>query len=349
MENQEIPIIQFSTEEPDDKVDTVDTGNNSKETKEETNKGTSKVTSKETREETNKGTSKKTNNGNSKGNSKKKKSKNGPLYYIALFVLLAVFIGCGIYLIRYYWASKVSEDKVDDLKDMIQTETADDEMEPFDPNKAEDAYLLPPLNYVEIDGVKVQKKFADLYEKNNDFLGWISLEDTNIDYPVMQSMYDEEFYLHKDFDKKYSAAGTLFIDTACNVSRPDENLLIYGHNMQTGKMFHDVVSYEKESFYKNHKYIQFDTIYENATYEVIAAFRTKILPADVEGFKYYQFVGPKDKEQFDDYIANIKALTPYTINTTAEYGDKLITLSTCAYHDKNGRYVVVAKKILTRR
>lgn len=110
-------------------------------------------------------------------------------------------------------------------------------------------------------------------------------------------------------------------------------------------MFHDLLKYENESFYKNHKYIQFDTIYGNGTYEVIAAFRTHILTEKEDGFRYYQFFNAEDKSAFNQYVSGCKALTGYTIDTDASYGDSLLTLSTCAYHTDNGRFVVVAKKL----
>lgn len=110
-------------------------------------------------------------------------------------------------------------------------------------------------------------------------------------------------------------------------------------------MFHDLLKYENESFYKNHKYIQFDTIYGNGTYEVIAAFRTHILTEKEDGFRYYQFFNAEDESAFNQYVSGCKALTGYTIDTDASYGDSLLTLSTCAYHTDNGRFVVVAKKL----
>ena len=166
-----------------------------------------------------------------------------------------------------------------------------------------------------------------------------------IDYPVMQSMYDEEYYLRRDFDKEYSYAGTLFIDTSCNVEKPSDNIIIYGHHMNTGKMFHELEEYDEEDYYEKHKFITFDTIYGSGTYEVIAAYRTKIYDEDYTGFKYYEFFDARDSVEFENYVSNSKSLTPYNIEASAKYGDSLITLSTCAYHTENGRFVVVARKM----
>ncbi len=281
--------------------------------------------------------------------SKKKKGSKGKriIYNILLVFFICVFIGCAIYLISYFLESKKSEDTVDAVRDLVIQEDDDVVFDSIyeeviiatetDAGKKE-------VTYIDFDGVLVQKKFARIYRENSDFVGWLKIEDTDIDYPVMQSMYDEEFYIYRNFDKEASSAGTLFIDTSSDVKNSD-NILIYGHNMHTGKMFHDLLEYEDEEFYKTHKTFTFDTIHGDATYEVIAAFRTKIHDVDYTGFKYYQFFDATNSEEFMDYVMNCNSLTTYVVSTDAKYGDQLLTLSTCAYHTTNGRFVVVAKKI----
>ena len=279
---------------------------------------------------------------NSVNNKKKsnKKRKKKLIYNICMVLFASIFIGCLIYLINYFWQSKKSEDKVSDLKELI-VETEVEEVTEADGTPV----IIDSVDFVNVDGVSVQTKFVEIYKRNSDFIGWITIEGTEIDYPVMQTMDDEEFYIHRDFDKEYSSAGTLFIDTLSSVTKPTDNIVIYGHNMKTGKMFHDLLEYESEEFYKEHKFIRFDTIYGNGTYEVIAAYRTEIFPVDYTGFKYYQFFDAESESEFYDYVENSKNLTYYDIPVTAEYGDTLLTLSTCAYHVDEGRFVVVAKKI----
>ncbi len=279
---------------------------------------------------------------------KKKKSKgNRILYNVLLCIFVCIFIGCAVYLISYFMESKKSEDTVDGLKGMV---VEDDEEIDLDDQYQEVVIAtetdagVEEVKYIDFDGTLVQKKYARLYKYNNDFIGWIKIEDTDIDYPVMQSMYEEEYYIYRDYDKQSSSAGTLFIDTSSDV-RSSDNVLIYGHNMHTGKMFHDLLEYEDEEFYKEHKTFTFNTIYGDGTYEVIAAFRTQIYPVEYTGFKYYQFFDAATEEEFMSYVKNCNSMTPYTIETDVEYGDKLLTLSTCAYHTTNGRFVVVAKKI----
>lgn len=287
---------------------------------------------------------------NNASSKKKNRKRKKLIYNILLVVFICTFIGCAVYLIKYFMESKKSEETVDGLKDMVISDEEADEIM-FDTQYEEvvvatetDAGVVEEVKYIDFDGTLVQKKFARLYKYNNDFVGWIKIEDTDIDYPVMQSMYEEEYYIYRDFDKQSSSAGTLFVDTSSDIIMSD-NILIYGHNMHTGKMFHDLLEYESEEFYKNHKTFTFNTIHGDGTYEVIAAFRTKIYEVDYTGFKYYQFFDASSEEEFMNYVKNCVSMTPYTITNDVKYGDKLITLSTCAYHTTNGRFVVVAKKI----
>ncbi|MCM1084145.1 MAG: class B sortase [Clostridium sp.] len=287
-------------------------------------------------------TSKQANNKKSRQPNKKRK-KNTVVYWVLLVLLFAVFIGCLIYLVKYFWESKKSEDKVDELRALVILDEDSGMSKPsFSTSSDADN---DKDTFEEVDGKKILRKFVNLYKRNNDFIGWLTIEGTVIDYPVMQSMYDEEFYLRRDFDKEYSYAGTLFIDTSCNVEKPSDNIIIYGHHMNTGKMFHELEEYDDEAYYEKHKFITFDTIYGSGNYEVIAAFRTKIYDEDYTGFKYYEFFDARDSVAFENYVSNCKSLTPYNIEASAKYGDSLITLSTCAYHTENGRFVVVAKKL----
>ena len=258
---------------------------------------------------------------------------------ILLWVFILVFIGSAGYLGYYFYNIKKSESGFMTLKKMMKGDVSvqQDFATPDEP--------LEPLEYVEINGVMVQAKFADLYKQNNDFMGWLKLDDTCIDYPVMFTPNDEEYYIHRDFDGSYSSSGTLFIGKLSDPITPSDNVIIYGHNMKAGTMFYPLLKYEKKDFYEGHKYIEFDTIDDNCTYEVIAAFRTVINESDPSNFDYYNFANANSKEEFDEYVSKVKSKTPYDIPTTAEYGDKLITLSTCAYHADEGRYVVVAKRV----
>ncbi len=276
---------------------------------------------------------------------KKKNKKKDIILNILIVVFVTIFVGSGGYLFKYYYASHKNESQVEELKELVVKTSEEPTTEIIINEKGEEEIVLTDDNFVEVNGKKILKKFESIYKQNNAFVGWITIDDTEIDYPVVQTPEDEEYYLRKDFEGNKSTAGTLFVDASSILSVPSDNILIYGHNMHTGKMFHDILKYEDEQYYINHKYIKFDTIYGEGTYEVIAAFKSNIKPITDNSFKYYQFFDASDEAEFDDFVTNCKALTPYEINTTAKYGDKLITLSTCSYHTTNGRFAVVAKKI----
>lgn len=187
-----------------------------------------------------------------------------------------------------------------------------------------------------------EDKYKDLYEQNHDFVGWIRIDDTPIDYPVMQSKNNPEFYLRHNFNKEYSRFGVPFVQANCDIET-DENIIIYGHNMKNKTMFNALTQYSDREFYDNHKLIRFDTLNESNLYEVIAVFKTRAYSDN--GFRYYDFTKANTKEEFNAYIEKCKALSFYETGLTAEYGNKLLTLSTCEYTQNNGRFVVIAKQI----
>lgn len=270
----------------------------------------------------------------------KKNRKSNLVYNILIGIFLAIALGCGIYIGVYFYGIHKFEKQFDELaEDILSDEDSVDE-------NGEPLYV--EINTGSDENIRVLKKYSILYQENNDFIGWLTIEGTRINYPVMYTPDDCDYYIHKDFNKNYSFAGCLFIDTSSVATGDDitDNVLIYGHNMKAGTMFHDLLKYEDEDFYKEHKYIFFDTVEELGTYEVIGAFRTEIFDInDTAHYHYYDFFDAETEEDFDEYVSFVKSSTGYTTDSTAEYGDRLITLSTCAYHTDEGRFVVVAKKI----
>ena len=180
-----------------------------------------------------------------------------------------------------------------------------------------------------------------LYEINSDIVGWIKIEDTNINYPVMQTKDRPNYYLRKDFYKKYSQWGTPFLAENCDIQTSD-NLIIYGHHINNSKMFGELEKYRNQEFYSHHKFIKFYTKDNLTEYEIISVFRTI---ANSE-FKYYEFVNANDEREFETFITKCKELSFYNTENNAEFDDKLITLVTCDYSLKNGRLVVIARKVL---
>ena len=186
--------------------------------------------------------------------------------------------------------------------------------------------------------------YAPLFACNPDLFGWIKIEGTKLNYPVMHTPDDPEYYLRRAFDGSRSMSGVPFLDGRC--FEGCGNYLIYGHHMKNGTMFAPITSYAKESFWREHPVIRFDTRSEIGTYEVVAAFYSKVYSVDdVDVFRYYAYTDLSDPATFEEYGARIKGAALYDTGVEVAYGDQLLTLSTCEYHTDNGRFVVVAKKV----
>ncbi|MCM1145061.1 MAG: class B sortase, partial [Lachnoclostridium sp.] len=146
-------------------------------------------------------------------------------------------------------------------------------------------------------------------------------------------------------NQEYDKNGTLFLDADCDIVHRNTNLIIYGHHMKSGKMFGNLNKYSSESYYKEHSKIQFDTIYEKGSYEVMYVFRSRIYNEDEIVFKYYQFLDAVSEQEFNSNMQEMEAISLYDTGVTASYGDELLTLSTCDNSEEDGRFVVVAKRI----
>lgn len=193
--------------------------------------------------------------------------------------------------------------------------------------------------------VRIPNPYKESFLANEDMAGWLVIPGTNIDYPVMWTPRDENYYLYRDFDHSENQNGSLILDTDSNLNPLTTNLIIHGHNMRSGAMFGNLTDYENKDFYKDHKIITLYTEECQRNYEVIATFRSQVYRKSDQVFKFYKFFQANTREEFDDFYNNIKEMAQYDTGVTAEYGDRFITLSTCVYHVENGRFVVVAKEI----
>lgn len=193
----------------------------------------------------------------------------------------------------------------------------------------------------------VQPTSRNLYLENSDMVGWIQIEGTNIDYPVMQTPADPNYYLKHDFEKHYTDYGCPFMQADCDALRPSDNLIIYGHNMKDGSMFADLAKYRNKDFWQNHKTVWFDTALGSCAYEIFAVIHTTVQADAADAFPFYRFVNAASPEDFADYVSACKARALYDTGISAEYGDKLLTLSTCDNITDNGRLLVIAKQTET--
>lgn len=254
-------------------------------------------------------------------------------------LFLCVFISCGGYLGKFYYDKSHTEKEFDDLKDMlVEDGTVIDDSDGFEVTVEGDGNDEEAPVY---DENGMLRRYTDLYEKNNDMVGWIYIPETKIDYPVLFKNNDNEYYLHRNFYKEKSAAGIPFLDSKCNLSDWSDNLIIYGHNMNNGTMFHDLLKYKDQDFVESHRTIYFDTMYKRCQFEVFAVFRTSVGSADE--FKYYEFTDAKNEQEFNEFVARCKKESMIKSELTPKYGDILLCLSTCSYNTKNERTVVVGK------
>lgn len=187
--------------------------------------------------------------------------------------------------------------------------------------------------------------YRDSFLANSDMAGWLQIPDTVIDYPIMWTPENEEFYLRKGFDGSRNRNGCLILDTDSCVDPLTTNLIIHGHNMRSGTMFGTLTDYESEEFFQEHRKIILYTKECQRNYEVIAVFRSQVYKKTQKVFKFYQFFQADTQEEFDDFYNNIMELSIYDTGVTAEFGDRFITLSTCSKHVEQGRFVVVAKEV----
>ena len=240
-------------------------------------------------------------------------------------LLIFVFVICGAYISKYFYDTWKAKTSYEELRQLVIKEGQDDTTESYIPERAENGML---------------EKYYELYMRNNDMRGWINIPGTEIDYPVLQYT-DNEFYLHKNFDKKYQYSGVPFLDYQCGEN--SLNSIIYAHNMKSGAMFAGLTKYESADYFKAHQRVLYDTLYDIGRYEIVAVFLTKVGAKDE--FRYYEYADLSDNKRYEDYIDNVKQLSLYDTGLDAEYGDDLLTLSTCAYHTSDERIVLVAKKI----
>ncbi len=195
--------------------------------------------------------------------------------------------------------------------------------------------------------LKILPEYQTLLAGNADFIGWISIEGTNIDYPVMQTAEaDGQYYLDHSFYRTEDKNGTLFMDVRNDFIDRDTNLIIYGHNMKSGVMFGGLKKYLDDSYLKSHRTITFNTLYEKCTYEVIGAGLSEVSREDEYTFRYYNFLNAYTKDEWEAFKANMKQLLSSDLSLfDVEQGDELLTLSTCSSYREQGRMFVIAKKL----
>lgn len=179
---------------------------------------------------------------------------------------------------------------------------------------------------------------------NKEIVGWLEIENTKINFPVVQGV-DNDYYIRHDYKNEYSFDGAIFLDKSFNWNKPSNNYLIYGHNNKNGNMFQDLLNYKEKSYYLEHPTIRFTTVDDDSEYEIISIFLSRVYyKSEKNVFRYYYFIDAKNEEEYNSFVRECKNASLYDTGKTAEYGDQLLTLSTCEYSQEDGRFVVVARK-----
>ena len=276
-----------------------------------------------------------------------KTEKNKRYYWVyILFSLIIVF--SILYMIQNFFIKKeaVQERNLLNTIKVVRTEEMiENPEENIIKNKTENIIEQEEdKTKEELKDIKRTLKVQRLQEENSDIVGWLEIPNTTINYPVLQGK-DNEYYMYHNYKKQKSKNGSIFLTKDYDWSIPSSNLLIYGHNMQNGTMFQELLRYKKEEFYKQHPIIRFTTEKEDAEYEIISAFPSRVYyKSEKNVFRYYYFVNAKNEAEYNEFVKNAKKASLYDIEATAEYGDQLLTLSTCSYHTEDGRFAVVARK-----
>lgn len=263
------------------------------------------------------------------------------LFTITVVLLVIAFVVSAILVGNYIVESKKEKDRNDQLANIVsqaQTTEATQKTEPTAAPTTEEPTAAP----TEATEPSIREEYKELYETNNDMVGWLQIENTKINYPVLQTPTNPNYYIDHNYDKQSSKHGAIYAWGDADVNEPSDNITIFGHNMADGSMFAALGAYTTKSVWENNPMIFFNTLYEYHTYKIFAVFKTSANLG--EGFSYHKFVDGSEAE-FNEFVKTCKDLSFYDTGITPQYGDKLICLSTCEYTLDNGRLVVAAVRI----
>lgn len=296
-----------------------------------------------------------TNNINFKINYSKEFKKNNMFKQInlnfikisLLFVILSVTLMMSVNLYRNYSDTKKYDDIENDLQkikldlDIPENNNHDKDItfiEPNDDDKERITLTTTTTTTTTIYDVKYEKVFEKLKEINNDTVGWLTVNNTKIDYPVVQST-DNDYYLYRDYYKNKNRHGWIYMDYRNNIEDLSDNTIIFGHNLANQKMFGTLRYVTNPSWYKksSNQIITFNTTKANMKWQIISIYKIPV----TNDYLVANFASSEDKLNFLDMITQRSI---YNFNATYDENTKIITLSTCSNGSKD-RLVVHAKLI----
>lgn len=250
----------------------------------------------------------------------------------ALLIIMAVAFLVGMFFVVFFAAKSVEENLTPETPSVPPTESL--AQEPVEPTEEPSASAYP---YADTS--------AMTYAANTNMVGRLTIKDTVINYPVMQTPRMPDYYLVRDFNGESSLYGCPYVQSNCDLIKPSDNIIIYSHYMKDGTMFAGLEKYKDKSFCRDHKVISFELEGTIGKYEILSVMALPFTTDDKTSFKFYEFVDAYDPKSFSDFVAKCKALSLYETGVTAAYGDKLLTLATSEYNGNNERLVIVAKRL----
>ncbi len=256
---------------------------------------------------------------------KKRRKKHSPLNLVLTLLAWGLIATGAFLLLRYFWVRQQSAGAFSQLAQQV----------------VEPASASPGTSQM-----SKLERYQLIAQRNPDMTGWVNVPGCGITLPVMYAPNNKDFYLKHDFDKKYNYFGVPYIAENNKLQPPDNNLLIYGHNIQGEQMFGGLTHYLKVDFLKANPSFTFDTLQQEGSYEIYAVILTDLTLSSPSFFNFYDYAGELSKQKFEEYIAKCERLAAQKTGAKPVYGDKLVTLCTCDKPDPNTtkRILVVAKK-----
>ena len=272
-------------------------------------------------------------------NPKKKKKLVLKKKFIIIFLIIFVSLGLysGFNIVRWTLDAKSTKKQIEKVQEIVKIEEVVDteDVKIISPPEEEINAENPYWDYIKMNLINVD--FKDLKEKNSDTVGWLQVGGTNINYPFVQTT-DNTYYLKKDFNKKYSSAGWVFMDYRNNLENLDQNTIIYAHGRIDGTMFGSLKNVISDTWYNNqdNHIVKISTEYQNTLWQVFSVY---IIPNTSD----YLEINFNDNEKYIEFLKKLKERSKYNFDVTLNELDKILTLSTC--YKQNDRVVLHAKLI----
>ena len=281
-------------------------------------------------------------------NKEKKSKRKYRIIYLSILLLAVVLIGVLAFSLYHLYTEYLPQQKEIERFSQLSEIAHGGDIEATDGSDSGfgDSDQQPNTIETTSTGAKIPHyTLEQLFAMNSDMAAWLTIPDTVVDYPVMHTPDDIERYLHMDFDGYYSFSGCLFVGDHCDID--SDAFVIYGHNMNNGSMFGSIDYYTSYDYWLSHPDVILRTKDETRLYKIFAAFATKVYDEDDETdeFRYYDAVGKRSKDQYNADVEDILALSCIDCGIKPSYPAQIVYLSTCAYHEENGRFVLAAYRI----